>query len=173
MNKYIENDHVNIEMIDPLIAENICRDITAELQQYFGIPEANERYAKGMLERISFSASVKGQRVGLLTVEIPFSNNANIYWMAVRKDFQGKRIGSSMIQFAEDYCRKQGCTSLTVETLSPKNNDENYLKTYHFYNKCGFAPLFELYTYGPEFLMLYMQKIICNVDINHIEEANG
>jgi GNAT superfamily N-acetyltransferase len=151
---------VNISQIDPMIAEIICRDITADLPEYFGIPEANERYAKGMLEHVSFSASIDNKYVGLLTLESPFSNNANIYWMAVKRNYQGMNIGSLLVEKAENYCREKDYMTLTVETLSPKNEDENYLKTYQFYEKCGFNPLFELNTYGPEFLMVYLQKTL-------------
>lgn len=71
--------NISIELVKPEIAENICRKITADLPEYFGIPEANERYAKGMLERVSFAAKIDGDYVGLLTLEFPFNNNANVY----------------------------------------------------------------------------------------------
>lgn len=150
----------HIKLVEPTLAEKICRDITADLPDYFGIPEANERYAHGMLDRVSFAAMVDNQYVGLLTIEFPFANNANIYWMAVKQKYQGHTIGAALVQYAEEYCRSKDCMSLTVETLSTKNKNEDYLKTYRFYEKCGFKPLFELNTYGPDFLMVYMQKLI-------------
>lgn len=151
---------MEIKLIEPTLSEKICRDITSNLPDYFGIPEANERYAKGMLERLSFAAIVDEQYVGLLTLEFPFTNNANIYWMAVKREYQGKKIGSALMENAVKYCLENGFSSITVETLSSKNADPNYLKTYRFYEKAGFQPLFELYTYGPEFLMVYMQKML-------------
>ena len=147
-----------IQLVDPLIAKKTCREITLTLPEWFGIPEANERYVQGMLERTSFVASVVGEYAGLITLEFPFPNNANIYWMAVKKTHHGKNIGTDLIKAAEDYCRNRGCSSLTVETLSPKENDKNYLKTYQFYETCGFKPLFEMRPFGPDHLMVYMQK---------------
>ena len=47
---------------------------------------------------------------------------------------------------------------MTVETLSPKEQDPNYAKTYRFYCRHGFLPLFELSPYGPEFKMVYLYK---------------
>ena len=149
-----------IVSIDSILAEKVCRDITADLPDYFGIIEANERYAKGMLDRISFAALVDSQYVGLITVEFPFSSNANIYWMAVKSNYQDKNIGLSLIKKVEEYCLEHDCTSMTVETLSPKSQDVNYLRTYNFYERAGFKPLFELNTHGPEFLMVYMHKSI-------------
>lgn len=156
-------NNFSIELVEPTDAEKICRNISADLPEYFGIPEANERYAEGMLERVSFSAKNAMDSIGLLTLEFPFKNNANIYWMAVKRANQAQNIGTSLIKAAENYCRDKGYQSITVETLSPKNNDNNYLKTYQFYIKAGFQPLFELNTYGPEFLMVYMQKTILNL----------
>ena len=49
---------------------------------------------------------------------------------------------------------------MTVETLSPTENDPNYIKTYNFYRNNDFLPLFELHTYGPDFKMVYLYKIL-------------
>lgn len=71
-----------------------------------------------------------------------------------------KKIGFYLLQVAEKYCRDNGYLTLTVETLSPKHNDLNYLRTYQFYEKNGFKPLFELSCYDPELLMCYMMKTL-------------
>lgn len=152
--------HFKIQLVEPDLAEKICCDITADLPGYFGIPEANERYAKGMRDRVSFAASVDNQYVGLLTLEFPFTNNANVYWMAVKNKHQGQKLGSLLVEKAVEYCREKGYSSLTVETLSPKNENADYLKTYQFYERCHFRPLFELNTYSSDCLMVYMQKSI-------------
>ncbi len=54
----------------------------------------------------------------------------------------------------------KGATSLTVETLSTQESDKNYLKTYHFYEKSEFKPLFNLKPEGYEFTMVYMHKML-------------
>jgi GNAT superfamily N-acetyltransferase len=149
-----------IKHVEPATAKRICREIASDLPEYFGIPEANERYANGMLERVTFAAKDNDNYIGLLALEFPFNNNANIYWMAVKRASHGKGVGLSLMREAENYCRDKGYQSITVETLSPKNCDKNYLKTYQFYEKSGFQPLFELNTYGTDFLMVYMQKMI-------------
>lgn len=87
----------------------------------------------------------------LISLEMPFPNNANIYWMAVKKEYHGQGIGCSLLKYAEAYCLKKQCASMTVETLSPAEKDPNYIKTYAFYQRNGFEPLFELNTYGPDF----------------------
>ena len=149
---------IEVEKVVPSKAAQICRSIAATLPEWFGIPEANERYEQGCLERDSFAAKHGDEYIGLVVLEFPFPNNANIYWMAVNKDQHGRSLGSELFRAAEDYCRERGCESMTVETLSPNQSDENYLKTYRFYEKCGFKPLFELRPYDPENLMVYMRK---------------
>jgi GNAT superfamily N-acetyltransferase len=136
--------HLTIHQLSASDSEEACRELTHSLPEYFGIQEANERYAKGVRELITFGAKLNGIYVGLISLEIPFPNNANIYWMAVRKEYHDQGIGSSLLKYAETYCSETQCTSITVETLSPVEKDPNYIKTYIFYQKNGFEPLFEL-----------------------------
>lgn len=147
---------VKIDLIKFDQAKELCRSISTTLPEWFGIPEANLRYENGMLERTSFAASINNQYVGLITIEFPFPSNANIYWMAVKRSYHKQGIGKALLQAAKNYCLDQGYSSLTVETLSPKQNDDFYLHTYHFYTKNKFKPLFELHTYGPDNLMIYL-----------------
>lgn len=98
--------------------------------------------------------------VGMISLEFPFENAANIYWMGVRKDWHHKGVGKVLLHHAEAICLERHVYSMSVETLSPKENDNGYLNTFKFYTKAGFKPLFELNTYGPEYLMVYLNKIL-------------
>ncbi len=151
---------ITIEQITPSLAKEICRGISATLPEWFGIPEANARYEHGMLEQISFAAKQNDEYIGLITLEFPYPNNANIYWMAVKKNFHRQKIGTRLLQMAENYCFQNGYSSLTVETLSAKQQEEHYLKTYHFYENSGFKSLFEMHTYDSQNLMVYMHKLL-------------
>jgi GNAT superfamily N-acetyltransferase len=148
--------NIQINLIEPTHAKKLYRSISSSLREWFGIPEANQRYENGMLERTSFAASTNNEYVGLITLEFPFSSNANIYWMAVSRSHHKQGIGKALLKAAKNYCLEQGYFSLTVETLSPKQQDAFYLPTYHFYTRNEFKPLFELYTYGPDNLMIYL-----------------
>ncbi|HXF90409.1 MAG TPA: GNAT family N-acetyltransferase [Candidatus Nitrosotenuis sp.] len=147
-----------IEQISPEQAQILCQEITHDLPEYFGLPEVNEQYFQGMLTRFSFAAKLDGHYVGLLTLEFPYPETANIYWMAVKRDFQGRGIGRKLVHTASNYVLKQGIKTLTVETLSPVHADQNYLKTYPFYINSGFRPLFDLKPEGYEFTMVYLYK---------------
>ncbi len=148
----------SIIQLEPAFAQESCQSITATLPAWFGQPSANERYASGVRERISFGVVAHEKCVGMVAIEFPFPNNGNLYWMAVAREYHGQGVGRSLLAAAEEFVKKCGCQSLTVETLSPKEADENYLKTYNFYTQGGFLPLFELYTYGPDLRMVYLYK---------------
>lgn len=151
--------------------DQLCRKITADLPEYFGIPEANEHYAEGVNKRINFAAQVNNDLVGLLSLEFTYPNNVNIYWMGVMRAYQGSGIGGALIEKAEGYAKNKGATTITVETLAPAECDENYLKTYHFYQRWGFRPLFNLKPSGYEWNMVYMVKS-CLKNSNHQNEIH-
>jgi kynurenine formamidase/GNAT superfamily N-acetyltransferase len=149
-----------IVKLTPSESEQACRDISANLPEWFGIPEANEKYANGVKERLTFGYIINQACIGIVSLEFPFKNTANIYWMGVKKDWHHKGIGKALLNYAEMTCIGRQVYSLTVETLSQRESDSNYLKTLNFYLKQGFKPLFELNTYGPEYSMVYLNKII-------------
>lgn len=139
-------------------AQALCREITADLPEYFGIPKANEHYAVGVLTRVNLAARYNDKFVGLLSLEFPYANNANIYWMGVLKHYHGSGIGTALLTKAQEFLSERGAKSITVETLAPSVCDQNYRKTYEFYSKSGFMPLFDLKPAGYDWNMVYMVK---------------
>jgi predicted acetyltransferase len=157
---YAMKAEIEIEEIDQNQAESLCRSITSDLPEYFGIPSANEQYFKGVRSCRNLAAKMDDQYVGLLSLNFPYSNNSNIYWMAVFKDYQVKGVGGKLIEEACKLARKSNATTMTVETLAPDESDENCLKTYKFYQTLGFKPLIKLKPEGYEWNMVYMAKYL-------------
>ncbi len=60
---------IYIKKCDPDLAMKICRQVTATLPEWFGIPEANERYVQGMMDRVSFFACVASDYIGMITMD--------------------------------------------------------------------------------------------------------
>ena len=149
-----------IELISPQVAEALCRQITTDLPEYFGLPECNEHYALGVHSRINFAAKSARQYIGLLSIDFPYPQNGNIYWMGVFSEYHGQGIGHALINEASHYAQQHGASTMTVETLAPAEADENYLKTYHFYKNLGFSPLFNLKPMCYEWNMVYMARNI-------------
>ena len=141
-------------------ADQLCKKVTADLPEYFGIPEANVHYALGVTSRVNFAAIRNGELIALLSLDFPYPNNANVYWMGVMRKFHSQGIGKMLIARAAEFAEQQGAISVSVETLAPLECDEHYLKTYRFYEGCGFKPLFNLKPAGYDWNMVYMCKHI-------------
>lgn len=152
------NTMIKIEKITGELAKSLCRTITKDLPEYFGLPEANEHYEIGVKTRVNFAAKDRNDYIGLISIDFPYPNNANIYWMAVRRDFHRQGIGKQLVEAACHFAKTQGATTITVETLSPSESEVNYLKTYLFYQSIGFNALFDVKPAGYEWNMVYMVK---------------
>ncbi|AMV14871.1 GNAT family N-acetyltransferase [Legionella pneumophila serogroup 1] len=149
---------IKIEKITSELAQSLCRIITKDLPEYFGLPEANEHYAIGVKTRTNFAAKSGDDYISLVSIDFPYPNNANIYWIAVKRNFHRQGVGKQLIEAACHFAETQGAKTITVETLSPSESEENYLKTYLFYQSVGFNPLLDLKPAGYEWNMVYMVK---------------
>lgn len=151
---------IQIEKISQDVAEGLCRKITINLPEYFGLPDVNEHYAIGVRSCTNFAARADIDYLGLISIDFPYPTNANIYWMGVLKKFQGQGIGHKLIEEACKFAKNNGALTMTVETLAPFEADENYLKTYNFYQSIGFLSLLNLKPKGYEWNMVYMVKLL-------------
>lgn len=153
---------IHIEKISGASAGRLCHTLTADLPNYFGLPEANAHYAQGVKVRTNFAAKKGEDCIGLISIDFPYPNNANIYWMAVLKNFHRQGVGQQLIHAASLFAKREGAKTISVETLSPAESDENYYKTYQFYQSMGFSPLLDLKPEGYEWKMAYMVKNLEN-----------
>jgi hypothetical protein len=69
---------IKIKTISSDLAQELCRNITADLPDYFGLPEVNEHYAMGVCSGINFAAKAGEEYVGLLSINFPYPENASI-----------------------------------------------------------------------------------------------
>lgn len=151
-----------IQQISSDISEKLCRKIIADLPEYFGLPECNEEYAKGVRSRINFAIAEKENFIGLLSLDFPYPTNSNIYWMGILRKYQSMGLGQLLLNQAVAFAKGKSAKTMTVETLAPFESDANYRKTYEFYAKVGFKPLFNLKPKGYEWNMVYMIKDLNN-----------
>ncbi len=162
---------IKIKAIAPDLAEGLCRKITVDLPEYFGLPEVNEHYAIGVRSRLNLAACIGEEHVGLISIDFPYPENANIYWLGILRDYHRTGIGKILSDEAFKHAKNSGAKTISVETLSPEETDENYLKTYHFYKSLGFAPLFNLKPEGYEWNMVYMLKSLDDLYVSKTSDV--
>jgi GNAT superfamily N-acetyltransferase len=162
---------IKIETITPDLAEGLCRKITVDLPEYFGLPEVNEHYAVGVRSRLNLAACIGEEYVGLISIDFPYPENANIYWMGILRGYHRTGIGKLLSDEAFKQAKNRGAKTISVETLSPEETDENYLKTYQFYKSLGFAPLSNLKPQGYEWNMVYMLKSLDDLCENRTNDV--
>ncbi len=66
--------------------------------------------------------------------------SADLYWLVAHPQLQGKRIGATILQAAEECMAGAGRTRVYVET----STRAQYLPTRAFYAACGYEPIAEL-----------------------------
>jgi GNAT superfamily N-acetyltransferase len=125
----------------------------------------------GVRSRVNLGACADEEYVGLISIDFPYPENANIYWMGVLRQHHRTGIGEILSYEAFKQAKNRGAKTISVETLSPEEADENYLKTYNFYRFLGFAPLFNLKPQGYEWNMVYMLKSLDNFDSTRTSEV--
>src|SRR5687768_14022145 len=119
----------------------ICRKILDALPQWFGIPAANDDYVAFSDNAPTIVASIDGEDVGLLTLQLHSPYAAEIHLIAVLPQHHRAGIGRAMLDHAERRLSNSGVEFLQVKTLSEKRPDVNYDKTRQFYLAQGFRPL--------------------------------
>lgn len=150
------NQSISIVEISSDDAANLCQKIIGALPQYFGLPEANARYIEGVKFNHNFAAKIDDRFCGMISLQYNQDGNCNIFWLGISPDTHGIGVGTKLINHIEKVSIKKGIKTLTVETLSPDELDENY--SYNFYKKVGFRELFRLKPDGYNHEMVYMVK---------------
>lgn len=65
---------------------------------------------------------------------------ADLYWIVVHPEFQGRRVGAALLRAAEEWMAAAGRTRVYVET----STRPQYLPTRAFYAVCGYELVSEL-----------------------------
>lgn len=144
---------------DPSEKSAICSRVLRALPEWFGIEEAIVEYTGKVRELPFIRIEINGSAVGFCALKVNFRVNTDLYVLGILREYQGMGLGTEMIEFIEDYCRREGIPYMTVKTLSGRHRDPSYALTRKFYEKCGFVPFEEFLTlWGEDNPCLYMLK---------------
>ena len=141
--------------------DNICREILGDLPDWFGIPEAVDRYVRSVSELPMFGYVIDGAVVGFLSVKLHTAFAAEAYVLGVKRAWHRRGVGRRLFWRAEQMLGGCGIAYLTVKTIAATSPSEAYAGTRRFYEAIGFLPV-EVFPalWGPSNPCLFMIKTI-------------
>lgn len=150
--------NVKIELARTKISP-LCEPILRSLPDWFGIEEAIQNYLRAADENITFLAWNNNHAVGFLTLKLHNEFSAEIYVIAVKREFRRMGIGRALVTYAENFLRSKNFKFLQVKTIAEIHPSPEYAETRKFYQAMGFYPL-EVFPelWGIEYPCLMMVK---------------
>jgi len=155
------NTHIVCEP-DPLQRAGICRDILATLPDWVGIPEAVENYiVEAAALPMLVARDETGAAIGFATITVESADTIELHLIAIRPHAHRRGIGRTLLEAVEALARQGQYKFLSVKTLAPSMEDENYATTRAFYVANGFEPHETLPDlWGPDTPCLVMRKTL-------------
>lgn len=143
---------------DPERKAAIVRRILEALPDWFGIPEAIDRYV-GEARGLPLWATA--DETGFITLRRHSPATVELHCLGVLAEHHHRGIGRALLQAAEASLRDGHTRLLTVKTLAPSAESQPYEATRRFYTASGFLPL-EVFPelWSPENPCLMMAKIV-------------
>jgi len=139
----------------------ICGSVILKLPSWFGIPEVNEEYIKGVKDTEFYAVKMFGKAVGFYSIIQHFQETSEIYVCGILREFHRLGIGTELQMYTEMKLREQNVKYFTVKTLSASHPDKNYANTRKFYRSVGFKPMEEFKTlWGEEYPCLMLVKAL-------------
>jgi GNAT superfamily N-acetyltransferase len=133
----------------------LCRRVLETLPDWFGLPDAVERY----ISDVAMLPVLAVEDTGFLALKVHNDTAAEIYVMGVLPEHHRHGIGTALVEDAEHLLRVMGVEYLQVKTLGPSEPSAHYAATRRFYESRGFRPLEELTAiWGEENPCLIMVK---------------
>ena len=149
------------EVGEPAARSRICERVLRGLPEWFGIEAAIAAYVRDVAALQTFAVDEDA----LLALKLHNPAAAEIWVMGVRRERQGRGVGTALVAAAESYLRARGVEYLHVKTLGPSHPSEHYARTRRFYQARGFVPLEEL----PH---VWDAANPCLIMVKHLAESN-
>ena len=117
--------------------KRITRMILEALPEWFGIPEAREKYIADSAEQILLVAKQDDSILGFLCMAETGKDTVELVVTGVLKEFHRKGIGSELLAKAKAIAKEKGYSFLQVKTVQMGKYEE-YDQTNRFYLSQGF-----------------------------------
>jgi len=125
---------------------SICRTILQDLPEWFGRPDAVERYASAADTLPMMVAFDMDQPIGFVSLQPHFETAVEMPSLGGVRRHHRRGIGRALVGAAESHAGAQDARLLTVKTLGPSHPDPHYAQTRAFYRAMGFLEVEELHT---------------------------
>ena len=113
-----------------------CIKIAENLPEWFN--ENGIKAIKEDLEKEETFIILDNEKVlGFITVKPLNKDSLEILWLAIKREFRGKGLGTKLLDFIEKWAKKQGFKVISVKT-SGDLSYKPYEETRKFYEKKGF-----------------------------------
>lgn len=120
---------------------SICSLILRDLPEWFGVESSIVDYTKQVRTMPFFVVMEREDPIGFLAIKVHNPFTAEISVIGVGKEYHRKKVGTSLLTYAEKFCIAKGYQYLTVKTLDDSVVYKPYEQTRSFYHKMGFLPL--------------------------------
>lgn len=142
----MKNTYKIIQIENPEEKSQICEKILRSLPSWFGIESAIVDYIKDVQRMDTWLAMDQQKAIGFVSLNKHNPKAAEVHVMGILEEYHRQQLGHQLLWQAETSLFKQGFKYLTVKTLSPSREDENYARTRQFYLGYGFTPIEEFKT---------------------------
>jgi len=126
---------------NPDAKARICRGLLQSLPDWFGIPEAVDRFCREARDLPMWVARLGDEIAGFATLRQHFPAAAELHLIAVRPKHHRAGVGARLLAAIEAHLNDTATRVLTVKTLAPTAGDQFYARTHRFYATQGFVPL--------------------------------
>jgi ribosomal protein S18 acetylase RimI-like enzyme len=151
---------IRIELLgDATKKAELCGRLSAELPMWFGRPESNAAYMRGIATRDCYVADQDRTIAGLIALEYHFGTTCNVWWLGVSPLCHRRGIGRALVEHALHEAQRCGCRYLAVETMSPRAKSQEYDLTRQFYLALGFEPLIEFEPEPDDYMMWLVRRL--------------
>lgn len=126
-----------IQVEDTKAKEIISRKILESLPEWFGIPDAREKYIKDSVKQQFFAAMKEEKPIGFLCLKETGKDTVELAVMGVLKEFHRRGIGQKLFMLAKEKAAQDGFSFIQVKTVQMGRYEE-YDNTNKFYMSLGF-----------------------------------
>ena len=115
---------------------NVAFNVETNLEIFLEGVRTDEKNVSELMQKGQFFLMEENTSRLIASIYMELRGERGYFGMlAVEPSLQGQGLGRAMIEFAEEYCREQGCTIMDLKVLSPR------VELLPYYHKLGYEDM--------------------------------